>query len=105
MRKITAQFDKSKEKRQCRKCGGWHGIGYMTNANNTHHMLMYCDVERTTVGLPFEEHLDIPSVLSQPAQKWNQDIKNAEQSPILEYLIKRHKRSKNSLPKPIKPYE
>ena len=104
MRQVTKEFEKSPEKRHCKKCQGEHGIGYVTYLNNTTHILMWCDSKKETAGAPFETGLDIPSTLSVPARKHNKKIDDIKQSDIYKYLVGRRKRSSDSLPEKIKPY-
>lgn len=97
-------FDNSEIKRLCRLCQGEHGIGYVTYTNNSTHMTMYCSDRRVWHAIAFEPGLNIPSVLSEPAKKHNQKINDMKQSVIFEYMTKRNKKNKDSLPNKIKPY-
>ena len=104
MRKVTKAFENSPIKRECKKCHGKHGVGYVTNLDGSVHILMYCKRERETSGIEFESGLKIPSVLSIPAMKHNRRIDALKQTDIFNYLTKRKKYSEDSVGKKLKPY-
>ena len=46
--------------RTCRKCDEEHSVFYEIQKNNTYHLKMYCENNKTYIYLPKEHDLPIP---------------------------------------------